>query len=64
MEYIIAFSDIPGELWRVMSRHASSDKALAAKGADGEFIVQTNDDGTSVALWRWDGKRWAKADLE
>jgi hypothetical protein len=59
-DYMIAVTDIPAELWRVCSRHASEGEALSFEGAAGEFIIRSNDDGTTVALWRWDKSSWKK----
>jgi hypothetical protein len=65
MDYIIAVTDIPAELWRTRSRYESEESALAAKGARGDYIVEINSDGSAVALWRWDEStlRWKRPDF-
>ena len=64
MKYIIGVTDIPGELWRIRSRAYTEAAALKCVGADGEYVVRINDDGSSVALWRWDTSigTWAGAE--
>lgn len=67
MEYVIATTEIPGELWKVHSKHDTEESALAAVGEDGTFILEVEMTELSVITkWRWDesGHCWTRAEWE